>query len=121
MERQAINGPFGFADAEIMSYQKVDDSLEVRIQAWNQKQVEIKFRGVVRVLDSDAGDISGLYEVLGGSQFLADAANRVYVSPMSTTSLHHYQFEDLGGEAALEIVAETISVAMASSRPDNFA
>lgn len=112
MKHQAINSPIGFADAEIISYQKLDDSLEVHIQAWNQKQLEIKFRSVVRVLDSDAGDISGLYEILGGSQFLADAVNRVYLTPTSMTPLHHYQFVDLGGEATLEIVAESISITM---------
>lgn len=108
-----------FADSELISYEKKDHgNLEVRVQAWNARQLIFTFTDVIGVLDLCAGDFSEVVEETERTPFFQNVLEYIYIGEPSNHSVpdHHpyhlYQFFNHDDFPSLEVVAEKFEVAI---------
>jgi hypothetical protein len=109
----------GLADSELISYEKTGGgNLEVRILAWNARQLIFTFTDVIGVLDLCAGDFSEVIEETERTQFFQSALEYNYIGEPSNHSVpdHHpyhlYQFLNHDDLPSLEVVAEKFEAAI---------
>jgi hypothetical protein len=104
---ETVVTPIGFADSTLESYwRQSDNSVLVRVRAWNGKLLLIRFRDVVALKDLLAGDFSDL--VQSGSEadgLLKEALRRNYESIPASHAYVVYSFLDNDEQPALSIVA----------------
>lgn len=73
MNISEVKTAVGLADGEIARYEKSDAAFVVHIKAWNESFIRITFKDVLLILDSIAGNISGLYLHKGKTDLMKKA------------------------------------------------
>lgn len=106
----------GLEDSELISYRKVERDLELRISAWNSRELNLNFKNVIGLSDLCAGDFSDGVEETELTSFFRNALEVNYISEPSNHSVpddhpfHLYQFLNLDGFPSLEVVAELLDI-----------
>ena len=110
MKKRSIPCDIGFADGMIQSYRKIGDVLDVHVKAWNDRQIDIRFVEVVRLLDNDAGEVCDFCEVMEKSTLFQAAIDHVYEMIPENIPYRHFQFIGIDGDSVLDVVAEAFSI-----------
>ena len=108
--QKEVNFDIGFSDSEILSYCREQEKLIVVVKMWNDKRIEISFRGIVGCSDYGIGDISALVEEDRTTELFEKILSEVYEKLPSQHPYHLYQFLNLDDSPCLEVVAETIKI-----------
>ena len=103
-----VESEIGFADSEVEKYSRTSGGqIVVSVRAWNQRQIEVTFEGVIAVADHDVGEISALVcDDLRSEDVLQIAIGRLYESPPRQHPYRAYSFLDHDDGLSLVIVAE---------------
>jgi hypothetical protein len=112
--KQSITYELGFADAEVLGYQKKGNDAKVSILAWNEDILEITFLDCIGICDIDVGDISSFVEE-SSSNLLSNVMAKMYEKPPTTHQYKPYQFLDQDDQVSLEIVAASFTIKRLSS------
>lgn len=110
MNTKSIEFEIGFADAELLSYERSVDDCTVNLTTWNNQNVEALFIDTVGVLDIGVGTISDIVEVFEVTPFFEKVLSQVYETPPSHHLYRLFQFLNVDGEASLEIIAAGINL-----------
>jgi hypothetical protein len=108
--RKQINYDVGFADCEFVSHTRSGPEFTVLIDAWNGKRLEITFIEFEGVLDCGVGDISDFREETEKTAFFERVMSIVYDTMPDKSNYRLYQFLNLDGEVALEVVASGVEI-----------
>ena len=102
-----VESEIGFADSEVENTAAHQAATVVSVRAWNQRQIEVTFEGVIAVADHDVGEISALVcDDLRSEDVLQIAIGRLYESPPRQHPYRAYSFLDHDDGLSLVIVAE---------------
>jgi hypothetical protein len=110
MKSIEVQSEIGFADGEILGYERIGSALVVRVRAWNSKNLRVEFRDVQLMLDLMPGDISGFYRYDEETELLRKALDYAYDEPPEQHPYKHFAFMNTDGEPCLEIVAAETGV-----------
>lgn len=98
------------ADSELISYSRQDNTFTVNIHAWNASLITATFIEFEGAADYGLGDISEFVEETDSTDFLGRVLVNVYEEAPETHPYHLYQFLNLDGEPALEVVATDVKL-----------
>jgi len=109
---ETVVTPIGFADSALESYcRESDNSVLVRVRAWNGKRLLVRFSDVVAVKDLLAGDFSDFVQGSSGADtFLMEALRRNYEAVPEAHSYIVYSFLDNDEQPALSVVASQYEI-----------
>ena len=85
-------------------------TLILRIKAWNGALLEVKFVNCLAFRQIRLGDLAGLFEIEEEDPFFELALRRNFTTFPVKHNFKHYGFLDVDGAAALNVVAETVSI-----------
>jgi hypothetical protein len=111
MTRPKVECGIDFADGEVSSYERTEESFYVVVRKWDHTLLRITFEDTVAVLDHGVGDIMEFCQETSASAFLLEALARQYVEVPAEHPYVLYQFLDVDREPALEVVAAGYSIA----------
>jgi len=100
-----VDSLIGFADSALESYERVNDTVTVRVAAWNGKRLVITFRDVLALRDSLAGDLSNLVSGNESSTGFLNEALQSNFEVIPASNYEVYSFLNNEEEPALEVVA----------------
>jgi len=104
----------GLADGKIVRYEKSDSTLVVHIKAWNESSMRIAFKDVLLILDSMAGDISGLYSHNDETDLMRKALAYAYDDCPKGHLYKHHVFLNNDGHPCFDIIAAEMEVSPTS-------
>jgi hypothetical protein len=108
--RTPVQFEIGFADSELVSYSRYASELSVIVKTWDSSLVTVTFFDVIGVLDLNVGDISEICQESETTRLMSKAVERMYESPPDVLPYNVYQFLDLDGNIAMEIIAASVTV-----------
>lgn len=100
----------GFADGEVCSYAKQDESFIVRVRTWNNHLLAIKFLDCIGVMDLGVGEISGFKQEDKKSFFMDNVLSKFYEQVPTSHPYNLYQFINHDGQPILEVIASSVSL-----------
>ena len=110
MNLRSLPCKIGFADAEFNSYTREGSQLQVRLQAWNQRIIELTFHNVISLSENYLGEISNVCEVIDETTLLSAAIKKHYESIPAQHPFREYHFLTLDESVALAVVAESVEI-----------
>jgi hypothetical protein len=110
--RKSISSDISFADSEIISYIRAENTLKLQIKAWNESTVTINFFNVAGVADYSAGDFSDFAEEVSNTVFMERVLKELYESIPEHHPYHLFQFLNLDDTVSFEVLAETFVVSI---------
>jgi len=116
MTRTPVPFDVGFSDAEVTGYEMDADKFIVRVNAWNEQPLTITFADPLGVADRGIGDISDFVQESSHSPFMQEVITRAYEKVHHPIPYYLFQFLDLDGEAALEVIATSAKICRTTDR-----
>jgi hypothetical protein len=109
--KKPVESSVGFSDSELEQYVRRGDSLVARVRCWNDEIAQVRFLGVVAVLDVLAGSFAAFVQSTDGEdQFLKDVLQRNFESIPEKHPFKLYSFLNHDDEPSLQIVAESCKI-----------
>ncbi len=110
MAIHSIDHDIGFADSHFLGYERSNNILTVRLQAWNEKNLQFIFNDTIRVVDNDANEVVDVVWNDANTELLKQALHRLYGQLPTKHPFKHFQFLDLDYQSCLDVVARECSV-----------
>jgi hypothetical protein len=107
---RSIEHEIGFADSEIILYERQDNKFIVSIKAWNEVLLTVEFQDVIGLIDRGAWEVSDLQEVYDNTPFLGEMLKRQYEVIPPDHKYKIFQFLDNDSVPVLEVVAQSVSI-----------
>ena len=113
-----VESDIGFADGELVSYSRTSDGeAVVSIRAWNEREIQLSFDGVIAVVDHDVGEIADVVcDHPRAEEVLYAAIGRLYEKRPNHHPYRSYSFFNSDEEAVLVIVAERHEISYPQAR-----
>lgn len=108
--KKSIDTDIGVADAELVSYFRKQNSLIVKIKAWNEVVLTFTFGDFGGLSDYGLGDISQFVEEDEMTFLLERTLKNLYEKIPVESPYKIYQFLNLDDNVVLEIIATTVQV-----------
>ena len=105
----SVATPIGFAEGTIVRIEKTSTKVLVVVRAWNETTIEVEFNEAIGFREAMSHKLSDLGVSQGAGEFANWCAGRAYDDGHNGgESL--FQFLDIDGEAAIEIVAKGVQI-----------
>lgn len=111
MGRVPVPTPLDFADSALVEYcMREDETLTVRVRAWDETILIAVFTDTIAVRDWDSAEFSDLCEETEGGEFLRRAVEK-HEGGLPLHDFRLFQFLGVGnGGPSLEVVARKVEI-----------
>jgi hypothetical protein len=106
----SVETEVGFSDGEVVGYERTDNRLQVRVRAWNDKNLLLVFTGVIGVADRNIGALSDVTVSGEKTEFVAECLRLYYEEVPSDHKFKLFAFIDQDEDPTLEVVAEALEI-----------
>ena len=110
MKAVEVQSDIGLADGEVTGCERIGATLVVRVTAWNNRELQLKFEDVQLVLDFTPGDISALFRFEEDTKLLRQALEYAYEAPPKQHPYKHFAFLNNQDHPCLEVVAAKLEI-----------
>ncbi len=112
IKRDSVNFEIGFADGEVISYNRKNDNLIISVKAWNEKTILVLCKDLIGFFDKGAWDISDFCEVKSETNLLREVLNRQFEKPPKDHGYKVFQFLDIDDQVVIEVICSEIEINM---------
>ena len=109
-QRHSVEFEVGFADSELISYERGASGIRVIISAWNERVICLEFTDAITMVDYGAWSFSDICEFEGDSPTMNKALRMQYDPIPSEHPYRLFQFLNEDDEPSIEVVAEKLLV-----------
>lgn len=110
MRISEVQTSIGFADGEILGYERMNSAVVVHVKAWNAKLLRVFFTDVQALLDLMPGDISGFCRYDEETELMRKALSNAYDEVPTQHPYKHFVFMSNDGQPCFDIVAAEMEV-----------
>ncbi|GEM_PF-3760230 len=111
-KRYPVEFEVGFADSELISYERGESGVKVLISAWNEQSICLEFKGAITLVDYGAWNFSEICELQESSPTMSRALQTQYDGNPLEHPYRLFQFLDEDNEPSMEVVAEKLLVSL---------
>ena len=105
-----VTSEIDFADAEFKSCELCNEYLLVIITAWDEREVQLKFKDAIQFSYKLGGSISSIIECITPTSFLQESLNLVYDKSPLNHSYVEFQILDTDDFPFIQVVAESLEI-----------
>ena len=105
-----VTSEIDFADAEFKSCELYNEYLLVIVTAWDEQEIQLKFKDAIQFSYKLGGTISSVIEYIKSTSFLQEALKLIYDKVPLDHCYIEFQILDTNDLPFIQVVAESLEI-----------